>query len=118
MVKKIKGRRRSRLTLGADKGYDTKDFVEQMRSLKVTPHVAQKTSNRSSAVDERTVRHAGYQVSQRKRKIVEQVFGWLKTIALLRKTRHKGLDLGGWVFTFANAIYNLIRIRNIVGAQA
>jgi len=118
MVKKIKGRRTSHLTLGADKGYDIKDFVEQMRALEVTPHVAQNTSNRSSAIDERTTRHPGYQVSQWKRKIVEQVFGWLKTIGLLRKTRHKGLDLGGWVFTFANAIYNLIRIRNIVEANA
>jgi len=113
MVKKVKRRRRSRLTLAADKGYDTDDFIRRMRNLSVTPHVAQNRSNRSSAIDERTTRHRGYAISQRKRKIVEQIFGWLKTIGLMRKTHHKGVDRGGWMFTFANAVYNLIRIRNI-----
>ena len=115
MTKGLKRRRKGRKTLGADKAYDTGDFVEQMRKLEVTPHVAQNNTNRSSAIDERTTRHAGYSISQRKRKLVEEIFGWLKSIGLMRKTRHKGLERGGWMFTFTNAIYNLIRIKNIVG---
>jgi transposase len=114
MVKGVKQRRRSRVTLGADKAYDTADFVYRMRGLEVTPHVAQNTTNRSSAIDERTTRHEGYAISQRKRKLVEEIFGWLKTIGLMRKTRHKGVDRGGWMFAFTNAVYNLIRIRNIL----
>jgi transposase len=116
MTKGVKRRRKSRVTLGADKNYDTGDFISRMRKLQVTPHVAQNTSNRSSAIDERTTRHAGYAISQRKRKLIEQIFGWLKTIGLMRKTRHKGLDRGGWMFTFASAVYNLIRIRNLQAA--
>jgi len=115
MTKRLKKRRKGRKTLGADKAYDTQEFVEQMRKLKVTPHVAQNNTNRSSAIDERTTRHTGYDISQRKRKLVEEIFGWLKTIGLMRKTRHKGVKRGGWMFTFTNAIYNLIRIKNIVG---
>jgi hypothetical protein len=113
MTKRLKKRSKRRTTLGADKGYDTKDFVEQMRNLKTTPHVAQNDTNRSSAIDQRTTRHVGYQISQRKRKLVEEIFGWLKTIGLMRKTRHKGTRRGGWMFTFTNAVYNLIRIRNL-----
>ena len=116
MIKEVKRRRSRRLTLGADKGYDTNDFICQMRKLEVTPHVAQNTSNRASAIDERTTRHPGYAISQWKRKIVEEVFGWLKTVGLMRKTRHKGEERGGWMFTLANALYNLIRIRNILEA--
>lgn len=116
MIKKVKAKRRKQITLGADKNYDTHDFVEEMRRLKVTPHVAQNTTNRASAIDERTTRHPGYGVSQWKRKIVEEIFGWLKTIGLMRKTRHKGVERGGWMFTFTNALYNLIRIRNILEA--
>ena len=115
MVKRIKkGRPTKRLTLGADKGYDTADFVKDMRKLKVTPHVAQNDTNRSSAIDNRTTSQPGYKISQWKRKIIEEVYGWLKTVGLMRKTRHKGLSLGGWVFTFTNAIYNLVRIGNIM----
>ena len=79
-------------TLGADKGYDTAEFVAGLRALGVTPHVAQNTTNRRSAIDGRTTRHGGYDVSQRKRKLVEEIFGWAKTIALLRKVRRRRFD--------------------------
>jgi transposase len=104
-----------RVTVGADKGYDTRGFVQEMRDRNVTPHVSQNT-NRSggSAIDKRTTRHAGYQVSQRKRKRIEEVFGWLKTVGMLRKTRHRGVFKVGWVFTFAAAAYNLVRMRNLL----
>ena len=105
-----------RITVGADKGYDTRDFVEALRLLAVTPHVAQNTSTRSSAIDQRTTRHAGYEVSQWKRKRVEEIFGWLKTVGLLRKTRHRGRRRVNWMFIFGLAIYNLVRIRNLAGA--
>ena len=105
-------------TLGADKGYDTKDFVATLRELGVTPHVAQNTTNRRSAVDARTTRHAGYAISQRVRKRVEEVFGWLKTVALFRKTRHRGMQRVGWLFTLAAALYNLVRMRNVLAEQA
>ena len=108
MVEEIPGERP--VTLGADKGYDTKDHVAQLRERKVTPHVAQK---KHSAIDGRTTRHAGYQVSQQKRKRVEEIFGWLKTVGMLRKTRHKGLRRVGWVFTFAASAYNLVRMRTL-----
>jgi len=98
-------------TVGADKGYDVASFVRDVRSLGLTPHVAQKV--RYSAIDGRTTRHAGYGVSQRKRKLVEQVFGWMKTVGGLRKVRHRGEDLVDWIVTFAAAAYNLIRIRNL-----
>jgi transposase len=100
-------------TLGADKGYDTRDFVGAVRLLGVTPHVAQNTTHRRSAIDGRTTRHAGYAVSQRRRKRVEEIFGWLKTIGLMRKTRHRGTRRVDWMFTFALAAYNLVRIRNL-----
>jgi transposase len=109
------GRDGQRATLGADKGYDTRDFVRDLRDLNITPHVAQNTSNRSSTIDGRTTRHAGYAVSQRKRKRVEEIFGWIKTVGLMRKTRHRGLARVGWMFTFTAAVYNLVRIRNLVG---
>jgi transposase len=114
MISEVKGGRKIHVTLGGDKNYDTTDFVDRMREAGVTPHVAQNDTNRRSAIDLRTTRHPGYEISQRKRKIVEEGFGWLKTVDLLRKTRHKGLDRGGWVFTFTYAVYNLIRIRNLV----
>ena len=107
-----------RVTLGGDRGYDTRGFVAAMRELKVTPHVAQNDSNRRSAIDERTTRHEGYAVSQRKRKRVEEVFGWMKTVALQRKTRFRGLERVGWMFTFAAAAYNLVRMRNLQTANA
>ena len=102
-----------RVTLGADRAYDTQAFVEQIRSLRVTPHVAQNNTNRRSAIDGRTTRHEGYALSQRKRKRVEEVFGWMKTVALQRKTRFRGTDRVGWMFTLAAAAYNLVRIRNL-----
>ncbi len=107
-----------RVTLGGDKGYDTRGFVDATRDLKVTPHVAQNASNRRSAIDLRTTRHEGYSVSQVKRKRVEEVFGWMKTVALQRKTRFRGLDRVGWMFTFAAAAYNLVRMRNLQTATA
>jgi transposase len=108
MVQDIPGQHR--VTLGADKNYDTRDHVEQLREQKVTPHVAQRNNG---AIDGRTTRHTGYAVSQRKRKRIEEIFGWLKTVGMLRKTRHKGLLRVGWVFTFATAAYNLVRLRNL-----
>jgi len=102
-----------RITVGGDRGYDTKGFVAALRNLQVTAHVAQNTSGRSSAIDERTTRHGGYAISQRKRKRVEEVFGWLKTVALQRKTKFRGTDRVGWMFTLAAAAYNLIRMRNL-----
>ena len=101
-------------TLGADKSYDTRDFVDGLRGLAVTPHVAQHTTKRSSAIDGRTTRHPGYLVSQRERKRIEEIFGWLKMIGLLRKTRHRGVARVGWMFLFGLAVYNLVRIRNLV----
>ena len=98
--------------VGADKGYDTARFVDEVRAREVTPHIAQKI--RHSAIDGRTTRHPGYQVSQRKRKLVEQVFGWLKTVGGLRKLRHRGGALVDWIVTFAAAAYNLVRMRTVV----
>ena len=107
------------VTVGADKGYDTKDFVAEARHMHVTPHVAQK---RKSAIDGRTTRHAGYAISQQRRKRVEEIFGWMKTVGGMRKLRHRGLQLVGWMFTLAAAAYNIVRIRNLAtaieGAQA
>ena len=107
-----------RITVGGDKAYDTKEFVRQVRALAVTPHVAQSTRNRASAIDDRTTRHAGYPISQKKRKRVEEIFGWMKTVGMLRKTRHRGTDRVGWMFTFGVAAYNLIRMRNLMEAPA
>jgi transposase len=105
-----------RVTLGADKNYDTRDGVRELRERRVTPHVAQNTSGRSSAIDGRTTRHPGYAVSHRKRKCVEESFGWLKTVGLLRKVRHRGVARVGWMFTFAAAVYNVVRMRTLAAA--
>jgi transposase len=105
-----------RITLGGDKNYDTQAFVQDLRAVRVTPHVAQHTTNRVSAIDGRTTRHSGYAVSQQKRKRVEEVFGWLKTVGLMRKVKLRGVRRVGWLFTFAAAVYNLVRIRNLVAA--
>ena len=105
-------------TLAADKGYDVAGFVTALRALGITPHVAQQTTSRRSAIDGRTTRHPGYAASQRKRKLVEEIFGWAKTVALLRKTRHRGVRRVGWMFTFGLAVYNLVRIRNLTWAGA
>jgi IS5 family transposase len=113
MTARIEGNRR--VTVAADKGYDTKEFVREIRGMNITPHVAQNDKRPGgSAIDKRTTRYAGYKVSQIRRKRVEEVFGWLKTVGMLRKTRHRGLLTVGWVFTFAAAAYNLVRMRNLL----
>lgn len=111
MIEKIPGDQT--VTVGADKLYDTKDFVAEARNMNATPHVAQNDKGRKSAIDGRTTRHAGYVISQRKRKRIEEIFGWMKTVGGMRKLRHRGLELVGWMFTFAAAAYNLVRIRNL-----
>jgi transposase len=112
MLEQLPGQRR--LTVGGDKGFDTAEFVSECRHMHVIPHVAQNLKRKGgSAIDERTTRHESYAVSQRKRKRIEECFGWLKTIALLRKVRHRGLFKVDWVFTFACATYNLVRLRNL-----
>ncbi|MER9625926.1 MULTISPECIES: IS5 family transposase [unclassified Mesorhizobium] len=104
------------ITLGADKAYDAEDFVNELRSMRVTPHVAQNTSGRSSAIDGRTTRHSGYAVSQRIRKRIEEAFGWIKTVAGQAKTKLRGRDRVGWAFTFAAAAYNLVRLPKLLAA--
>jgi transposase len=99
-------------TVGGDKGFDVPSFVTQVRALGVTPHVAQKV--KGSAIDGRTTRHTGYAVSQRKRKLIEQVFGWMKTVGGLRKLRHRGGARVDWIVTFSAAAYNLIRLRTLL----
>jgi transposase len=118
MAVEIPGDRR-RVTLGADKNYDTREFVDLLRQGAITPHVAQNQwAGRSSAIDARTTRHGGYQTSQQKRKRVEEIFGWMKTIGGLRKVKFRGKDLVGWMFTFAAAAYNLVRMRNLAEKAA
>jgi hypothetical protein len=112
MAEEIPGQHR--VTLGGDRNYDTQAFVSDLREVQVTPHVAQHTTGRTSAIDGRTTRHPGDAISQRKRKQVEEIFGWLKTVGLLRKTRHRGMARVGWMFTFAAAVYNLVRMRTLV----
>lgn len=112
MLDQIPGRHR--ITVAADKGYDSKDFVKNCRQLKTTAHVAQKKN--TSAIDKRTTRHEGYQVSLRVRKRIEEVFGWLKTVGCMRKLRHQGNERVDAVFTFATAAYNLTRMRNIMNS--
>lgn len=107
-----------RITLGGDKNYDTHQFVQNLRARQVTPHIAQHTTNRSSAIDGRTTRHPGYAISQRTRKRVEEVFGWMKTVGLLRQVKLRGLPRVGWLFTFTAAVYNLVRMRNLAEAVA
>jgi hypothetical protein len=106
------------ITVGADKAYDTEDFVNELRSMKVRPHVAQNTNGRRSAIDGRTTRHAGYAMSQKIRKRIEEVFGWMKTVAGQRKTRFRGRDRVGWAFAFAAAAYNLVRLPRLLGEPA
>ena len=108
MVEEIPGWHR--VTLGADKGYDRKELVQELREHQVTPHFALK---QTTIIDQRTTRHPGYALSQRKRKLVEEIFGWLKTVGGLAKTRHRECALVDWIFCFALAVYNLIRMRNL-----
>jgi len=114
MIKQRAGARR--LTLAGDKNYDTRDLVKQLREQRVTPHVAQNNRHRSSALDGRTTRQAGYAVSQKKRKRVEEIFGWMKTIGLMRKVRHRGRKLVAWMFTYTAAAYNLMRMTKLLEA--
>jgi transposase len=115
MLEQVPGTKR--VTVGGDKGFDTFGFVAECRNLQVVPHVAQNVGRRGgSAIDGRTTRHPGYGVSQKKRKRIEECFGWLKTIALLRKLRYRGVCTVDWIFTFACAAYNLVRMRNLAAA--
>jgi transposase len=104
------------VTLGADRGYDAADFVEELRDINVRPHVAQNSNGRRSAIDKRTTRHSGYAASQRIRKRIEEAFGWIKTVAGLRQTKLRGLPKVDWAFTFAAAAYNLVRLPKLIGA--
>ena len=105
------------VTVGGDKGFDTRDFVNECRNLRVTPHVAQNHARPGgSAIDGRTTRHLGYAITQKKRKRIDGRFGWLKTIALMRKVRHRGMCKVDWIFTFVCAAYNLVRMRDLAAA--
>ena len=118
MIERIPGRHP--ITVAADKGYDSRDFVANLRAMDATPHLAQygATGYRRSAIDGRTTRHSGYAISQQKRKLVEQGFGWMKTIGGLRKLRHRGGALVNWIFTFTAAAYNIVRLRRLLEAAA
>jgi transposase len=115
MVKNIPGLKR--VTVGADKAYDTEGFVATLRSMSATPHVAQNDTNRRSAIDSRTTHHPGYAASGKARKRIEEIFGWIKTVGTLRKARYRGTEKISWYFTLAVAAYDLVRMRNLgVGA--
>jgi transposase len=117
MLQQIPGT--GRVTVGGDKGFDTAEFVRECRNMRVTPQVTQSLARRGgSAIDGRTTQHVSYRISQKKRKRIEECFGWLKTIALLRKVRHRGTLKVDWMFTFACAAYNLVRMRNLMAAPA
>lgn len=109
MTGRLKGRKRR--TLGADKGYDAAEFAKDLRDLEITPHIAQKKGGKS--VDGRTTRHEGYAISQRKRKRVEEIFGWAKTVGLIRKAKVRGKAKIDWLFTMCIAVFNLVRMRNL-----
>ena len=115
MVETLRGRHR--ITVAADRAYDRRPVVQELRRMGATPHVAQYMGQRS-AIDGRTTRHPGYAVSHRKRKLVEQSFGWMKTIAGLRKLHHRGGPLVRWIFTFTAAAYNIVRLRRLLPATA
>ena len=110
MIEDVPGTKQ--ITLGADRGYDVASFVKDLRQLRATPHVAQKT--KGTAIDKRTTRHTGYQTSLKIRKRVEEIFGWMKTTGVLRKTRHRGLERVECDFTLAIAAYNLVRMRTLI----
>jgi IS5 family transposase len=113
MLQRILGS--GRVTVGGDKAFDTAEFVRECRNMGVTPHGAQNLRRHGGrAIDGHTTQHAGYRLSQKKRKRIEECFGWLKTIALLRKVQHRGTLKVDWLFTFACAAYNLIRMRNLM----
>ncbi|MCJ2116582.1 IS5 family transposase [Methylobacterium sp. J-001] len=106
------------ISVGADKAYDAEDFVNELRSMNVRAHLAQNTSGRRSSTDRRTTRHAGYRMSQKIRKRIEEGFGWIKTVGGQRKTRFRGRDRVGWAFAFTAAAYNLVRLPKLLGALA
>jgi Transposase DDE domain len=110
--------RPNRITLGADKAFDAQDFVNELRAMNVTPHVAQNTAGRRSAIDGRVTRHAGYALSQKIRKRIEEVFAWAKEIAGLGRTRFRGRERVGLAFTFVAAAYNLVRLSRLLGGGA
>jgi IS5 family transposase len=101
------------VTLGGDKNYDTQELVRNLREMKVTPHVAQNNTNRRSAIDGRTTQHPGYAISQKKRKRIEESFGWMKTIGMLKKVKLRGLEKVSWLFTYVAAVYNLYRLQRL-----
>ncbi|MGE0418708.1 MAG: IS5 family transposase [Acetobacteraceae bacterium] len=105
-----------RVTLASDKAYATAAHVAALRALGVTPHVARNDNGRRSAIDGRTTRHPGYVIGQRLRKRIEEPFGWIKSAAGFRKTRHRGRELVGWMFTLTAAAYNLIRLPKLLAA--
>ena len=110
MINSVPGNHR--ITVGGDKGYDSGEFIEQIRQLKATPHVASK--RRGTHIDARTSRHAGYLLSQKIRKRIEEVFGWIKTVGTLSRTRHRGLEEVGWAFTFTAGAFNLVRMQRLL----
>jgi transposase len=110
MANEIALNQRGRITMGGDKGYDQAEFVTTLQGIEVTPHVMQNTTNRRSAIDGRTTRHVGYQISLQKRWLVEKPFGWLKTIGPLRKVKLRGLPKISWLFVFFCAAFNLWRL--------
>jgi len=118
MVQAVPGQHR--ITVGGDKYYDTRAVVSELRQMGATPHVAQNAAPgwRRSSIDGRTTRYLGYALSQRKRKLVEQSFGWMKTVGGLRKLRHRGGPLVSWVFTFTAAAYNIVRLRRLLPTSA
>ena len=117
MVGEVPGRHR--ITVGGDKHSATRGFVARLRGLGATPHVARNTTNRRSAIDGRTTRHPGHELSQRALKRIEEAFGWIEEVALLRRARHRGKERVGWRFTLAAAAgYNLIRLPRLLGAAA
>ena len=118
MAERIPGRQR--VTLAGDKAFDTREHIAEWRRMGITPHVAPHNGGGRwrSSIDRRTTRHPGYALSQRKRKLVEQAFGWMKTVGGLRKLHHRGGPLVAWIFTFTAAVYNIVRMRRLLGATA
>jgi len=109
---------RQRLTVGGDKFYDTREFVQSLHVLNAVPHVAQNCEVKNSAIAGRTTRHPGYVTSQRLRQRVKEIFGWMKTVGILRQTPHRGEESAGWMFTFMAAAFNPVRIRKRTAAVA
>jgi transposase len=118
MVHERRRHRKSIRTVGADKGYDTQDFVKTLREMKVRPHVSQNNNGRRSAIDTRTTRHESYAISQKKRPLIERTFGWMKAVAGIRKVKLRGLAKVDWLFVLTAAAFNLWRIPRLKAAEA